>query len=702
MPSLLIKIILYVFLLFSYSSAYGFVPGTFLIKDMEGLADYLLQGDQSNNGEGAVYQTIKKRFEDNDKKFGSWDVGKLPGNEKSSLQAGVNHIGLVYSSGFADFSVYLKRELAPDLFDDERYIVIDNFDIYIDAQKILKNLKKKNLIDITKAQFEAYGDISFKRSYRYIYFADSFEDALHFNLNKLFFAFDVLQNKKYLEMNPYEVISREDGLTVGMGGRIRSPNAEFGSIAEFHRLSKLEIQAVGPEDQAFEDEKFRLSFEKKRGKNLMKYAALSIDFLNLMRLAFFQKEFSYEYMDEYRVNLSFKEEDVEKIKDDNSFLGQTIQNVIQTGFQDIKTLKPYLVSEEVRKTERKKSRYTLLLRGKSKECQTTEVSIVKDNKVRKFFRHTFGLVQYRENFISKLFSTLLNSFLKMDGFATSSEDDYHGRSVCMEYESDKNLLDGKEKLALENAHEKFSLKFEETFYLHEPKGKTRDRCVAALKSCPGVDSEAIEVLEKGKIKSNMKISTNYILNKGAIEHFNQKSIAEIYYAIHVVCNKVQKRDHNGDIIEYKKRNRSTKKCEEKLQYLYDGYYKALIRNKYTAEDYRKCDQFARKYGEKEYWLTLVDICLHRNSLKANPLSCSLPLWHLRNFADSLSHFTNKKEDMYAFFGIENVFFHGYLKGITDRGQYKACFKDGNFSGTGLIDNHLREEKIRSKSLLILE
>ena len=200
----------------------------------------------------------------------------------------------------------------------------------------------------------------------------------------------------------------------------------------------------------------------------------------------------------------------------------------------------------------------------------------------------------------------------------------------------------------------------------------------------------------------MKININYILNKGAIEYFNSRSIAEIYYAIHIVCTKVAQRDRDGKITKYKKRTRNTRSCEKNLQELYDSYYKELIRHKYTAKDFKKCDWYARKHGDKKNWTTLVEVCLHRSSLRGNPLECSLPLWHLRKFADGLSHYTNKKEDMYEFFGIENVFFHGSLEGTTKKGRYKACFKDGNFSGTGLIDNRLRAEKIRSESLLILD
>ena len=153
-----------------------------------------------------------------------------------------------------------------------------------------------------------------------------------------------------------------------------------------------------------------------------------------------------------------------------------------------------------------------------------------------------------------------------------------------------------------------------------------------------------------------------------------------------------------------KYGKSSKKCERELHEYYDRYYKELISQNYSWEDYKKCDRYAKKYAKSHAnWAVLVEVCIHRSSLKEmNPLQCSLPLWHFRNLVDRISDYSNKKEDIYAFFGMENVFFHGSLRGRTRKGDYKACFKDGNFSGTGLIDGYMRQEKMRPASLLILD
>ena len=173
----MIKMFLFAMGTFFIGNADAFAPKTLTVKNMAGLGSYFFNGNPGIQ-EGAIYKKIKKKFENNYEKIGYREIKKSQNG--NGLRAGINHIGMVYSSDFTDFSVYLKREFAPDLFDDERYIVIDNFDIYIDAQKVLKNLKDADVIDMTKAQYDAYGSIGFKRSYRYIYFADSFEDALSF------------------------------------------------------------------------------------------------------------------------------------------------------------------------------------------------------------------------------------------------------------------------------------------------------------------------------------------------------------------------------------------------------------------------------------------------------------------------------------------------------------------------------------------
>ena len=700
---LLGKMLLLVFFWASLGDAEGFDPKTFVIKDMVGLDSYLAGG---SGGRGSIYNTINKKFKSSYEKIGSQEINRMRREGKPSFEAGINHIGMVYSSNFADFSIYLKRELAPDLFDDERYIVIDNLDIYIDAQKFLKNLKDADLIGLTKAQYDAFGSVSFKRSYRYVHFADSFDDALNLNLDKLFFAFEILEEGNYLKMSDYEIISREDSLTVGAGARASASlghgvGLEMGGFVEFDRISKLEVQSVGPEDESFENERFRISFEKKKGEAMMGYTALNADFLNILRLTLFQYEFSYHYLDSYRVNLGFKEKDIDTIREIDSPLGDEVEKLILTGQGNLKVLKPFLVSYEHRRKERHTSRYSLLLRGKSKECQTSEVKIVKDNKVKQFFRHTLEHVKYNTNFISKLFSSLLNTFLSLDGFVQETKDAYQSRRVCVEYESNKNLMHKSKDLFLDDTDEKLSLKFEETYYVHNPKGKVRARCADVLENCPGVDPKIIDDVRKGKFKADLKIRTNYIINREAINYFNKQSVAEIYDAIHYLCAHAQKRDDSGAIVKYGK---SSKKCERELQEYYDRYFKELIAHNYSWDDYQKCDRYAKKYVREDLnWAVFMEVCIHRSSLKAiNPWECSLPLWHFRNFVDRISDHTNKKEDMYAFFGLENVFFYGYLQGRTVKGNYKACFKDGNFSGTGLIDNYMRREKMRPASLLIVE
>ena len=681
-------------------------PRTFAIRDVEGLGLYPLgMGGSPHGGESPIYRAIRKKFEHNYKEIGYQEIKKF-NNKNTSFQAGINHVGMVYSSDFADFSVYLKRELAPDLFDDEKYIVIDNFDIYVDAQKLLKNLKDANLIDMTKNQYQAYESIGFKRSYRYIYFADSFEDALSLNFEKLFFVFEKTHNNNYLDMQPYEIITKEDSVTVGTGANASVPlgnmaSIEFGGIVEFHRLSRLEIQAVGPEDRSSENELFRISFEKEKGKSVMGYSALNIDFLNILKWTLFQYEFSYDYLDSYRINLGFVKEDIDEMKDKNSSLGNAIKNVMLAGTGDINILKPYMVSEERRRNERHTSHYSLLLRGKSKECNTTEIKIIKDNKIKQFFRHTFESIQYRTSFVSKLFSSILRTFLSLESFALKKQDDFFSRNVCIEYESEEDLMNSKGDLLLNEKNDKLSLKFEETYYVHNLKGKIKDRCAEVLKNCPGVAPEIIDDIEKGKYKADMKININYHINKGAIDYFNSRSLADIYDAIHILCAKDVKRDNTGTAISHGK---VSKECEKELQESYDEYYKKLISHKYSLADYKKCDRYARKHAKSDHgWAILVEICMHRSSLKEmNPSECSLPLWHFKNFVDKISKHTKKKEDMYAFFGFENVFFYGYLQGRTLRGHDKTCFKDGNFSGTGLIDNYMRQKNMRPASILILE
>ena len=131
--------------------------------------------------------------------------------------------------------------------------------------------------------------------------------------------------------------------------------------------------------------------------------------------------------------------------------------------------------------------------------------------------------------------------------------------------------------------------------------------------------------------------------------------------------------------------------------------KECMKKKKTASK-PDCENKKKKLDDGT-WLALMQACVGEKNLnrEINLMQCSIPLWNFKEFVNKMHKYSSRKEDFYAFFGIENIFFKGQIEGQTQDGEeFKSCFKDGAFSGEGLIDNYLHQENIRSSPARAIE
>ena len=102
--------------------------------------------------------------------------------------------GLLNFSGFSwqkpmlNYDLRVNRELAPDLISD-KWIVQDSLTIFIEAATLISNLQKQALLDVAAADFGAFAGVTFKRTYHYNHFADSYKEGLTSDFSKLFLGF---------------------------------------------------------------------------------------------------------------------------------------------------------------------------------------------------------------------------------------------------------------------------------------------------------------------------------------------------------------------------------------------------------------------------------------------------------------------------------------------------------------------------------
>ena len=247
---------------------------SFKVKNSKKLQK-IFQTDKFLGGAGShldeqspIYQEILGELKETYQEIGQRQADRIAnGNRDLNLIRDLNTIGLSYQKSFVNFQIYVRRQLAPDLFDDTRWIVNDEFTIEVDASKLLGNLHEMKEIDINATNLGAYAGVTFRRTYKYIHFANSYQSGLTTKLDKLFLSFLKFRQLEFLSLDPYEILKKEDYLSFNAGGVISGPiygniTGSIGAIAEYERLAKLNIQRVGPDDNPKENEEIRISYEK--------------------------------------------------------------------------------------------------------------------------------------------------------------------------------------------------------------------------------------------------------------------------------------------------------------------------------------------------------------------------------------------------------------------------------------------------------
>lgn len=613
---------------------------------------------------------------------------------------GFNNVGFSYARDFGHFDINVERQIAPDLFDDERWIVTDRLHIIIDASKLFDNLRQDGLVNMTDAQHALFAGIQFRRTYRYVHFADSYQEGLVFNLNKLFLAFQKLRGKGYLELDPYEIIQREDYLSASVGGMAMAPlgnglGVTVGALAKWHQIANLEVQAVGPEDQASEGERLRLSFEKTRGILLGVNAGLHAEFLKFLRFTLLSYDFHYSLEESQKTYLSFDAAAAEELAVEGSELGESVANVLKSRLQtDLTPLAPYIVSHEQRKLERKHSKYMVLLFGGHSEQKTEYIELVKDGLRSIFFRHNFEKIKFVENFWSRLIAVLVRSSLQLNSLV--NHDQVDSKKVRIEYQASHNLLDNHGDLTLLDQREDLlSLNFDREYFSAKSKKSAYKKLSDLLATFSGVDPLVQYLVESEQMQGPMRLKAKTTVTDAGIRYLNDLRSNQAAQMIEDLCS-VKPRS----IFSFFRSLFGS--CRSKLSKAYDNYWRELNHHEINQGELIACRRKIKFYWGSAKKQAMMQKCLELASYKGDGAKREVPLWRLKDFAQTLHDESDNKIDLFHFFGLENVFLHGSFEGRTDGAPFITHFNEGRFRALGAVDSFMRAERLRVPASVVVE
>lgn len=647
--------------------------------------------------ENPLYQRIFQELESSHEDIARRQAQSVA---QSGIFGGLNTIGYRYNHDFGQFYVAYNRVIAPDLFHDTRYIVTDEMEIVIEASKLFSNLKEEGKISMDQKDIAAFAGISFKRKYRYVHFADSYNDALVTDVKKLFFPFIVFRKGNFFEMAPYEFVTKEDSLgvkAVGAGNIPVQPGLglQFGGLIKYEKVAKVDIQAIG-EDDNLSDEKFKISFEKEKTIEAGASVALVAEFFSFLKLTLLSYDISYELSESNRTYLSFKKDDMFTLYNYDGALFQEVLNILRFKNFNAGVIAPYAISYKKVLSESKKTKYFALIFGGVRDSKTSHIELVKDGVVESFFRHNYEKIRYRENLFSRLLNALISSILRINTVATKDYNEV--RKLEFEYKSTNDIVEQKSDFNLTNDDGDMSLHYNYEFNAAKTTGainkKVKSYAVSGLGAFTGINNSIRSAVEDERLVGPMNISGHYRVAKSGVEVFLQRDKDEVLNIIKDQCGMKSK-----NIL---KRIRSLfSSCKNNLYTSYDRFLREWGQKNYSYSEFKQCTKKVKFLGFR-FRRHMSKGCLSTKTKKEAILS-EVPLWRLKDVVREIFYQANNKDDLTRYFRSSDLFSHGSFYANSSTGaEFKTYFTNGTFNGVGVVKNFMLENNYRTPASIDLE
>jgi len=654
--------------------------------------------------QNALYQQIYDELNLEYEHIGKREAQRVLSNNRLTVTGGLNSVGFSYRRPFIDFGITVDRNLAPDLFDDKRWIVTDTFTVTIDASKILGNLRGQGAIDMSQENLAAFAGVVFNRSFTWVHYANSYEDGLMGHFEKLFMPFSALSFSNIQNMDPNEMIFKEDSISLKAGGLVSAPlysgiTGSAGVLAKFEKISKIEVVSTPSTNGA--PTKININFEKTKVVSAGASFRIQADFLKILRMTLLSYDFNYQLDSSYKIYLNINQNELGEMSLQHP-VAMELQQILKNREGDLDTLAPYLISEEKRKSQTISHRYNFLLLGGQKASKTQQIEITKEGKVKTFFRHYFEKIKYTEDALSRLFASFIYAILDVDILANKMASD--SKKVQIEYDAERNLLEAHDDLYTGNAgglEQKLSMTFTSDYHTQKTSGalgkKYRERAKFILERMSGVNPLAIAMIENDQLQAPYHVSGKYQVNIDGIRYFNSLQIGTAFDYMDGLCDEYPKNSF------FNFRNLFDN-CRRSLQNDYVEYLKDLSHDRISGNDIEQCEKKAWKYifspSKKR---AFIKNCLAEVSAKAPADRNTIPLWPLKNFATNVANNCHSKVHYFNLFGVQNVFFFGTFTARTDVGaDFQTSFHEGAFKGLGAVDHYMRVENLRAPSSVVVD
>ncbi|MBC74954.1 MAG: hypothetical protein CME64_02975 [Halobacteriovoraceae bacterium] len=599
--------------------------------------------NKSSDPSAPLYEKIAQALAGHYEDIGKEQTAPLVLNH--NMGGGVlNFSGFTWNKPFANFRLYVNRQLSPDLNDS--WLVHDTFIISIDATTLLTNLKEADLIEIGEDGIAAFAGVSFLREYKYSHVASTFLEGLQSDYSKLFMAFTKFNPQSVIGLGPNQLLRQTDKFSFNAGGVVNVPtggvlSGRAGVLVNTAYETETTIHMIGENESPREGEFLRLGIQKTVEKSAQAHLSLQVDFYNLLKITLLSTELEYTYGMSNKTNMSFYESDKKLISRSHKHR-EEFASLLKGKAEEVNNFKKNIVSAEERINENLNSRFSALLFGSLKKKETEQVKIVKDGVEKIFFKHYAESVKYVQSLWSRLTGIVLNKLFDWNpAVANASESK---KKLAIEFEYMKDL--GEAKV---DSSDKFSVTLTSSYQASKTHrwwhGHYRRKARNHLKDMTNLDPKYERMVNNRTLRGPLEISTKITVLAMGLDHFNFMDENDAFEQFEYMC-------------ENRNENRQ-RRCFRLLKRKYLSYM-----------------AYFHKYGISD-------------------------LMRFKSFIGSYFKRIKDYKDLHTLFGAQNIFLSGEFSAQTNKGlPFTTYFKEGEFQGIGVIDSFIREGVSRAPANIV--
>lgn len=610
-------------------------------------------------------------------------------NNESIIFKG-NAIGFEWNYGDLEFYIKGTRNIAPDLFDDKRWVVSDQFEISFDLTHFFNpDGTSSNESSPSGSDFKGMGKIVLRQIYTYRHYANDLKEALTGGLDRLFVPFRVWRKEGLELIGENEYFAREDYIALMAQGALYTPlygplSLRGAGLLKFEKVGEASLQKVSSQNNESKD--VFISNEQKAIKNVGLSLGIELNVGDFLRSQLMGLNFNYQYENSKSINLLVNAN--EFVKADTSLdEGQALDKVLKGnwGENEQKLLAHYIHSSEVSKKEVQEFNWlAILLQGNNKKS-TQSISVVNQDQETTFFKHYFE----KNLTLTDPLTKLLNDLLGGNYFPSLLKNSYiENKKVSLEYQGQEDVLVSKNDFNQKSGN--FSLEFKELIHINNKwpilTTKIKEKIIKRLEGQIGQNNDFSMALKTNLLSPPYKLELSHLVNKKGIESIQLRNYAQ---NLDILANIYQSPfDEKKNFIQ-KLFDHSVK-----VKKTFDSFWYAQahhpIRSSWrkicraqTRERYLFWNPFTWRQSHAFYSACLGSLSLKNQEERLR----MIPLWSLKDFLDQLFIFSHERNDLVQLFGEKNIYSYGSCSAKNLQGNiWQRYLRIGEFSTAGVIED----------------